>query len=587
MAPKAGLTSQQTATKEFLVFDGFETMDTQQARQALPPNRLAWCENLQPIGKNYLFSCAGPNPALATIAGKQAQRLFYAFVLNTDYEIYCATDGSMFAVNIASGAQTTIAGPGTFSLPDVAVWQSQVLLIADPTAGYAAWNGQTLSKSGGVSPNLIVTAGGSGYTTPTVTISGGSGAGATATATVVAGVVTGLTLTNAGSGYKATDTLTVTINPVGGGAGATATAKVWPFFSITPTTLAVFSGRVWLGGGRTLTWTGVQGYDDAAAANASGSTIIPDSDLVHSITVLRALNNYLWIFGDNSIKQIGTVSVSGSTTIFAIVTLSSDTGTTFPLSVQSYNRLVLFANKAGVFAVLGSSVQKISDEMDGIFQRIDFTQAPVAALNDVNAIRCYMLLVRYVDPTLGATRSLLLVFQSKKWWVCSQGAALSAMSTAVIAGTLETFASSGADVTQIIQNVNTPVSILLRTALSHHGKPHMAKRIMQVATAQNSTTTGSMVMTVDTENGSQNANYNVAFPVTWTTAVGAIVTWVNQFAQAVTFSGTGFLFQRKPAAGTGIYLGLTLSGTFASGYAFNNAIIEYQDATVMASNTAN
>jgi hypothetical protein len=582
MPPAGGLTSKQTATKDYLVFDGFETMDTQSARHALPPNRLAWLENLQPIGPNYLYTVPGPNSALTTIAGVTAQKVFYAFLLNTDYEIVCATNGAMYAVNIASGTVTTIAPAGTFSAPDVTVWQSSVLLIADPTAGYSAWNGQTLTKPGGVSINITVTAGGSGYTAgATAVISGGSGSGATASVTVVAGVVTALTLTNAGVNYLAADTLTVTISGVGPGSGATATAKPWPIFTITPTTLAVYSGRVWLAGGRVLTWTGTTGYDDASSADASGSTIIPDADLVHAVTALRSLNNYLWIFADNSIKQIGTVSVTGSTTTFSIVTLSSDTGTTFQQSIASYNRLVLFANKTGVYAVLGSSVQKISDQMDGIFSRIDFSQPLCAALNDINSIRCYMLLVRYIDPIQGRTRSLILVFQSRKWFVASQGDSLICMSTAVINGTLETFGSSGSDVTQILQNASQSVSVLLRTALSHHGKPFMGKKALQAATAQ----TGSfsnVTMTIDTENGSVNANYTMSFAVTWLNALGLPVTWVNALGQLVTFSGAGFLFQRTTAAGTGIYLGLTLSGTFTN-YAFNNGIISYQDTTALAS----
>lgn len=561
MAQQPSLTGQQTATKNYLVFDQFETMDTQSARHALPANRLAWCENLQIVGPNFLLTVPGPNTATATIAGKTALRLFYAFLLSTDYEIFCATDGSMTAINLASGTTTTIAPPGTFTNPDVAVWQSSVLLIADA-------------------------AGGSGYTSgATATITGGSGSGATASVTTVAGVVTALTLTNAGVGYKAADSITVTINPVGAGSGATATVIVWPQFSLTPTTLAVYSGRVWLAGSRTLTWTGTLGYDDAAAANASGSTIIPDSDLVHRITALRALNNYLWIFGDNSIKQIGTVSVSGSTTVFSVVTLSSDTGTTFPQTIQSYNRLVLFANKTGVYAVLGSSVQKVSQQMDGIFQSIDFSVAPSAALNDINAIRCYLILVRYMDPAQNRTRSLLLEFHAQKWQVASQGDDLLAISTAVIAGSLETFASSGADLTQILQNPNQAVAILLKTALSHHSKPHMGKRALRAATVQTSNSSGAMTMTIDTENGTVNENYSVAFPITWLNALGQIVTWLNALGQLVTFSGTGFLFQRTPAAGTGIYLGLTLSGTFST-YAFNNAIIEYQDGTAMTSKTS-
>jgi len=660
--PGGQLTGTQIATKDYLVFSDFETMDTHVARVAMPPNRLAWCENLQLTGPNQLQSVPTPAPAIASIAGKSALKMWYAFFNNTDYEIIFESDGSLQQVAVPAGTVTQIAPAGTFVNPDVTVWQASVLLIADAQAGYSVWNGTTLATPGGVSPSFTVVNGGAGYTsTPTATIVGGSGAGATATVQLTGGVVTGLTLTNAGTGFLAADilsgnitaagtistgsstipmpnvsgfpwvvpgmavydntnakfigtvltyigtTLTLTANAANAGVGATdsllfsavsisgggapaattavATVKVWPQFALKPTTLAVFAGRVWLGGGRTMTWTGTGGFDDGAAADASGSTTITDADLVHQITALRSLNNFLWIFGDNSIKQIGTVSVQAAITVFTIVTLSSDIGTTFPQSIASYNRLVLFANKVGIYAVLGSSVQKISQEMDGIFQNIDFSVAPSAALNDINNIRCYLLLVRYIDPRQQRTRTLLLTFQNKIWFVCAQGDSLQAMASAVIAGALQTYASSGADVTQILAINTAPVAIFLQTALAHHNKPHMGKRALRASTTQTSGSIGTMTFTIDTENGSINENYAVSFPINWLNAALQTVTWANALAQAVVFSGVGFLFQRTPAAGTGIYLGLTLQGSF-NGYSFNNGIIEYQEATVLASKTS-
>ena len=71
---------------------------------------------------------------------------------------------------------------------------------------------------------VTLTDGGSGYTsTPTVTISGAGGTGATATATVAAGSVTGIRLTNPGSGFLAAPTVTIA---GGAGSGATATASI-------------------------------------------------------------------------------------------------------------------------------------------------------------------------------------------------------------------------------------------------------------------------------------------------------------------------------------------------------------------------
>ncbi|HEY0770724.1 MAG TPA: VCBS repeat-containing protein, partial [Sphingobacteriaceae bacterium] len=76
----------------------------------------------------------------------------------------------------------------------------------------------------GVISSIKVDTQGSGYTSATVTITGGGGTGATATATLKSGKISGITITNPGSGYDPTSPPTVTIT--GNGTGATATATV-------------------------------------------------------------------------------------------------------------------------------------------------------------------------------------------------------------------------------------------------------------------------------------------------------------------------------------------------------------------------
>src|SRR5215469_523050 len=411
---------------KLLKFDQFDKMNTKPARQNLPDEEAGWMENLQPIADNDLKAVPGAAAALTTVSGKTAARMFPANYGGNDYVIFFATDGTAVQINANSGAQIVIATAGTFSTtPDMTIYASQRILIMDPTAGYATWDGTLFVKQGGLSPNIVVTNGGSGYSAaPTVGFTGGSGSGATATAVMggsgSAQFVIAVTLTNPGTGYKATDTVTVTFT----GANttpATATVVVWPF--ISGNTIDVFAGRVWTANGRVLSFTGTKGFDDVNPANAAGSTTITDADLAHSITALRARNNYLYIFGDQSLKQIGSITVSSSITLFTILTLASDIGTSFLMSIQSYNRLLLFANKQGVYGVFGASVQKVSDDLDGIFQAVDFTQAPSSALNDLNNIHCYLLLLKYNDP-LSTPRSIIVVFQQNKWFVVSQGSLL-------------------------------------------------------------------------------------------------------------------------------------------------------------------
>src|SRR6516162_482751 len=565
--PEGSLTGTQTATKNYAVFNEFETMDTQASRVGIEPTRLAWCENLQILNRHELACVPGPSPAFATPGGS-AVKMWYGFIAGTDAVIIFRADGSMVAVD-SSAVVHTLAGPGTFSNPDVVVWNHNVILVADPTAGYVAFSFSpsapgvpVFSRAGTVSPNIKVTNGGSGYVTPpAVTIGGGSGAGATAAATVVAGFVTNVYLTNPGSGYLASDVLTVTFG--GPGAGATATARQWPIlFGYAPITLAIFAGRVWHTDGHQLNWTGTGGYDDVSAASAAGFTRINDYDLVHSVTALRSLNNFLWIFGDQSIKQIGSISVSGAITNFNIVTLSSDVGTTFPQTILSYNRLVLFANNVGVWAVLGSSVQKVSNEMDGIFALIDFSQQLSAALSDIASRRVYCLLVRYIDPLQSRTRSLLLTYQAGQWYVCAQGDSLTAVTTAFVnstAGSVETWGSSGPDLTWLLSAPSTSVGIILRTALTHHNKPNMGKKLLRAAVMQQAGNSAVMTFTLDTENGFDSQNYTVA-----------------------TSGVQSFDWQRTKANGTGVYVGMSLSGSF-HGWRFNTGLIEFQDTTALAS----
>ncbi|HEY6254038.1 MAG TPA: hypothetical protein VI685_29140 [Candidatus Angelobacter sp.] len=584
---------------KYIVFSGFETMDTQSARQALPNTRLNWCENLQIVGPNQLVVCNGPSSPVNTLPGESISSQFYANYtppggVNTDYIICFCASGAAYQVNASTGASFKFAVANTFSTaPDMTTWSSQRILIADPVAGYCTWDDNVFVQQGGVSPNIVVTAGGSGYgTPPSVTISGGSGSGATAHSVITGGVVTSVVLDTAGTGFKAGDTLTVTF----GSGAATATAIVWPFFSLTPTTLAIYAGRVWLAGTRVLTWTGTSGYDDSKSADAAGSTTLNDADLVHSITALRALNNFLYIFGDASIKQIGTVTVSSSTTIFNIVTLSSDQGTSFPRAIVSYNRLILFANKVGVYAILGASVEKVSDQMDGIFASMDFSQPLQAAVNDLHtSLHTFLLLCRYKDPVAGITRSLILCFYKNRWFVANQGNSVATICSAPIGGIIETFSSSGSDITQIFQS-QILVPVILRTSLSANQDITTGKKALRGVVAINATVANTINGSADSDNLNPGLpfSFSTAIPLIWENNSLQILQWQNNALQPLQWVTTGFLYQRFPMDASGVFLGITLSGSLAggtggggtsgsaSGTVINALIIEYQDKTMLA-----
>lgn len=126
---------------------------------------------------------------------------------------------------------------------------------------------------------ITVTNVGSGYiSTPSVTISGGGGSGAVATATVESETVTSITILNSGNGYTSAPTVTIS---GGGGSGATATATLLS---------TVDSITITDGGARyeTAPIVTITGYGSGASAVAT----ITDG-VVTNISVTNGGNGYV------------------------------------------------------------------------------------------------------------------------------------------------------------------------------------------------------------------------------------------------------------------------------------------------------
>ena len=94
--------------------------------------------------------------------------------------------------------------------PEINISSAPNVSIADSTGG-GAQALATLDGNGGVS-GIIPQQFGSGYTSPTVTLYGGTGSGATATAIVSGGLITGYTMTGAGSGFYIKQTPDISFN---------------------------------------------------------------------------------------------------------------------------------------------------------------------------------------------------------------------------------------------------------------------------------------------------------------------------------------------------------------------------------------
>jgi hypothetical protein len=125
--------------------------------------------------------------------------------------------------------------------------------------------------------------------------------------------------------------------------------------------------------------------------------------------------------------------------------------------------------------------------------------------------------------------------------------------------------------------------------LSDNGAPHMGKRAIQCAVAFSSATFTTVNLMVDSENGSKPFSFTTGIPITWVNNLNQVVQFQNNSLQNVNWFSTGFIYQRSPAAGTGVYLGLGITATVAGstagvgGFVINMLVLEYQDNKVMGS----
>ena len=117
--------------------------------------------------------------------------------------------------NVVTGVAVTNGGSGYTSVPTVSFKPYPVTGTGTGAAATATIDGRVAS--------IAIVNGGSGYTAPTVTLSGGGGTGALATATINGGVITGIAVTAAGTGYTSAPTVAITGQA---GSGATGTATI-------------------------------------------------------------------------------------------------------------------------------------------------------------------------------------------------------------------------------------------------------------------------------------------------------------------------------------------------------------------------
>ena len=401
----------------------FSGINTQASRPAIGDQEFSWLQNYMPIGNGNMRTLYSNGTAVYTAPGGKTIIYYYFFNLATVQQ--CAvflSDGTAVQVNPITMATVTISSTaGDFYaggyLPAAAQWNAAgIIIVTEATNpnGYFAWDGSTLFRPGQNAPNWLTD------TTPTVMPSGIHG--------------------NAVETYQNRAWVT-TPNEAGS----------------IPSIISQSEG----GNGANFN------------TNAGGgSTPQQDSSLRATFTALKQTNGFLYYTGDSSVGAISNPQTTGGVTTYSNLNVDPQRGTSWPGTLQQFTTSLgpglMFANPQGVFVLVGGSVQKVSGDLDGLFNSADFgTVTPTGATAIIFGITVYVFIFKTVDFN-GNNVIVMAMTDGRgnargdgfRWWLASQDASVTQIRPAELNSNLQVW---GCDGTTLFQCFTTPSATLAKT----------------------------------------------------------------------------------------------------------------------------
>ena len=367
------------------------------------------------------------------------------------------------------------------------------------------------------------------------------GVQATATATQSAGVVNAITITEPGSSYTSAPAVTISGGP---GSGATATAAL---FAQNGQDIATFSGRVWIASGRTVYFSAVESYNDFTSVSA-GNITITDGTLYGDITRLISANNFLYVFGTNSINVFSDVRVSSVTgeTLFTNTNVSASIGSDLDDGILAYFRSILFMNRYGVYALVGATTTKISDALDNIIPNIDFSYPVTACQVLIYNILLAGWSVTYNDS--GTLRKVQLLFFDRKWFVTDMGA-VTHINSSPLTGLITAFGlRENGSVYKLFNDTTSSIASRVQTALWALNDPIRTKQALKIGVEAtiSSTGVGTILATIDSENQTS-AQITLTNGINWVNNFLQTITWTNNSGNTVSWTPTGYALYKYDA----------------------------------------
>jgi hypothetical protein len=550
--------------KSYAVVKDFKGVNTKNNRTVIGDGEFSWLQNIQPIGYGNLKTIPG-NKALPGVAfGANVTFMGSVNIDNNEYVLAFQDDGSAQYVNITTGSQGNIAPANTFSNSNVMItqWRNERALIIDPAKGYKTWDGTDLHSIGSVN-SVTINNRGSGYLPSNTTVTFGApneanGVQATGTVTVVANAVSEVIVTEAGTGYTSTPTVTIS----GAGSNANVTCTI---LNQSGSDIATFSGRTWIAQDRTVYYTAADTYNDFVNLTA-GFITISDSTLRTVITRILSANNFLYVFGEDSINVFSDVRIDSTlgTTLFTNTNVSASVGSKLKHAIFPYFRSVLFMNEYGVYALVGATTTKISDPLDGIFTAINFNEDITGGQCLINNILCAVFNFKFNDD--GTERWIQAAFFERKWFFTDQLTNSIYVVPAFKDGFLNLYGTSGTNLIQFYEDDANPVDMVLETALLPMGDPIRDKQALKIGIEATLGNTPIIFTAYVDSESQQSPAIDFSNSVNWVNNSGNVISWSNNASTIIGWSspassGAGYYLYKSDAKMFGKYLGITLTGS--------------------------
>jgi hypothetical protein len=375
-------------------------------------------------------------------------------------------------------------------------------------------------------------------------------------------------VTDPGAGYTSAPAVSFS-----GGSPTTAATATALLTSDTLSDVASFQGRTWLSQGRTVFYSAAGTYNDFISVSA-GDIQITDDTLHSNISALISANNFLYVFGDDSINVFSDVRVTTTgNTLFTNTNVSASTGSVYYDGIFPYFRSLLFINDYGVFALIGATVSKISDALDGVFPLIDFTQPVSGGQVLVNNILCAAFNIYYNDPVQG-TRPIQLVFFDKKWFVTSQGT-IKHVTPVSTSKKLYLYGTGGTNLLSLYSDSVSSINSKIQSALWPMQDTIRTKQALKFAVEVTSSIVVVLNVTVDSETNTS-PTYVMSNLIYWTNYLGNTIAWKNNSNTLISWAGgSGYQLYKSDAQQYGKYLGLTITSSNPS-FTLNTMEMEYE-----------